>query len=83
MAAVDRTEPFIYSNRPFNLRVSEQGAWFFITVEDGQTHRRIPLSGKFSRETYDEIVGRGGDPIEEMLAMHRKTLSLFIGQGLV
>ena len=81
--AVERTEPFTCNNRLFNLKVSEQGDWFYMTIEDGQTNRRIPLKGKFSRETYDEIAGRGGDPIEEVLAMHRKTLRQFISQGLV
>ena len=83
MAAVERTEPFTCSNRQFNLKVLEQGGWFYMTIEDGQTHRQIPLTGKFSRETYDEIAGRGGDPIQEVLAMHRKTLRQFISQGLV
>ena len=84
METIKSEEIYKYKDRIFNIKLLEKADGFHIIVEDEKTKKKID-HGKCSYESYFEIRKNGisKDPVEDVVAVMKNTINLWVDKGLI
>jgi hypothetical protein len=80
-----REEKYVYMDRAFSIKVLNGEEGFKVVVIDENAEKQIPFQGKCTNENYFEICKKGAakDPVDDIIAVMKKTIDLWIDKGLL